>query len=93
MHDHCPSSSFNEVVIGAHLPHNDIWSLPLKLQFTANSLRHCGLDRRDDDGRRRYTGTLKDVGENGIAIEIDEEIFCVRFQEIGVARLAPRIDV
>jgi ribosome maturation factor RimP len=50
-------------------------------------------DRRDDDGRRRYTGTLKDVGENGIAIEIDEKIFCVRFQEIGVARLAPRIDV
>jgi len=50
-------------------------------------------ERPGDDGRRRYAGTLKEVGENGVAIEIDQEIFCIRFHDIGEARLAPRMKV
>jgi ribosome maturation factor RimP len=47
----------------------------------------------DDNGRRRYAGTLRDVGENGVAIEVNEKTFCISFHDIDVARLAPRIEV
>jgi ribosome maturation factor RimP len=40
------------------------------------------------DGRRRYTGTLLTVDEEGIALEVDREHVAVAFDEIGKARLA-----
>lgn len=39
-------------------------------------------------GRRRYTGTLLTVDDEGIALEVDHERVAVRFAEIGKARLA-----
>jgi len=39
-------------------------------------------------GRRRYTGTLLAVDEQGIALEVDREQVAMRFAEIGKARLA-----
>ena len=39
-------------------------------------------------GRRRYTGTLLEVAETGIALEVDRERVAVAFSEIGKARLA-----
>ena len=39
-------------------------------------------------GRRRYTGTLLNVDEAGIALEVDREQVTVSFAEIGKARLA-----
>jgi ribosome maturation factor RimP len=39
-------------------------------------------------GRRRYTGTLLTVDDEGIALEVDRERVAVRFAEIGTARLA-----
>ncbi len=39
-------------------------------------------------GRRRYTGTLLTVDDEGIALEVDREHVAVRFAEIGTARLA-----
>ena len=50
-------------------------------------------EKPDEEGRRRYAGILKDVGENGVAIEVDEKTFCIEYRDIGVARLAPRIEV
>jgi ribosome maturation factor RimP len=41
------------------------------------------------DGRRRYTGTLLSVAENGIALEVDRQHVDLAFSEIGKARLAP----
>ncbi len=41
------------------------------------------------DGRRRYTGTLTSVADEGIALEVDRERVEVPFREIGRARLAP----
>ena len=40
-------------------------------------------------GRRRYTGTLLTVDEDGIALEVDQEHVAMAFKEIGKARLAP----
>jgi ribosome maturation factor RimP len=40
------------------------------------------------DGRRRYTGRLLTVDEEGIALEVDREHVAVAFDEIGKARLA-----
>jgi ribosome maturation factor RimP len=39
-------------------------------------------------GRRRYTGTLLTVDDEGIALEVDRERVAMRFAEIGRARLA-----
>ncbi len=39
-------------------------------------------------GRRRYTGTLVTVDDEGIALEVDREQVQMRFAEIGKARLA-----
>ncbi|HUO20376.1 MAG TPA: ribosome maturation factor RimP [Steroidobacteraceae bacterium] len=39
-------------------------------------------------GRRRYTGQLLAVDEDGIALAVDDERVAVRFAEIGKARLA-----
>jgi ribosome maturation factor RimP len=41
------------------------------------------------DGRRRYTGHLRSVADEGIALEVDRQNVEVRFAEIGKARLAP----
>jgi ribosome maturation factor RimP len=41
------------------------------------------------EGRRRYTGTLRAVAEEGVALEVDREIVNLPFREIGKARLAP----
>jgi len=41
------------------------------------------------EGRRRYTGTLRDVADEGIALEVDRQLVSVPFEEIGKARLAP----
>jgi len=40
-------------------------------------------------GRRRYTGKLTSVADEGIALEVDRERVEVPFREIGRARLAP----
>ena len=40
------------------------------------------------DGRRRYTGTLVQVDDAGIALEVDRARVAVAFSEIGKARLA-----
>lgn len=39
-------------------------------------------------GRRRYTGRLVSVGEDGIELAVDREQVAVGFTEIGKARLA-----
>ncbi|MGB6450444.1 MAG: ribosome maturation factor RimP [Steroidobacteraceae bacterium] len=41
------------------------------------------------EGRRRYTGLLQSVTDEGIALEVDRERVSVPFREIGRARLAP----
>lgn len=41
------------------------------------------------DGRRRYTGTLLSVAEEGVSLEVDRRTINVPFEEIGKARLAP----
>jgi ribosome maturation factor RimP len=41
------------------------------------------------EGRRRYTGTLRTVGEGGVTLEVDQEMVSVPFEDIGKARLAP----
>jgi ribosome maturation factor RimP len=40
------------------------------------------------DGRRRYTGTLTGVDEQGIELEVDEQPVRLRFDEMAKARLA-----
>jgi ribosome maturation factor RimP len=40
------------------------------------------------DGRRRYTGQLLAVDDEGIALEVDRQRVAVSFAEIGKARLA-----
>ncbi len=40
------------------------------------------------DGRRRYTGQLLAVDEDGIALDVDRQRVAVSFAEIGKARLA-----
>ncbi|HTV52673.1 MAG TPA: ribosome maturation factor RimP [Steroidobacteraceae bacterium] len=40
-------------------------------------------------GRRRYTGTLHSVADEGVVLEVDRERVSVPFGEIGRARLAP----
>lgn len=41
------------------------------------------------EGRRRYTGTLKSVSDDGIELEVDRQPVMVPFDEIEKARLAP----
>jgi ribosome maturation factor RimP len=41
------------------------------------------------DGRKRYTGTLLNVADEGIEIEVDRQMVNLPFDEIGKARLAP----
>jgi len=41
------------------------------------------------EGRRRYTGLLRSVADEGVALEVDRQIVEVAFREIGKARLAP----
>jgi ribosome maturation factor RimP len=40
-------------------------------------------------GRRRYTGTLRSVADDGVVLEVDRDSVNVPFREIGRARLAP----
>lgn len=40
-------------------------------------------------GRRRYTGLLRNVADEGVELEVDRQIVEVPFREIGKARLAP----
>jgi ribosome maturation factor RimP len=40
-------------------------------------------------GRRRYTGTLRSVADDGVVLEVDRVSVNVAFREIGSARLAP----
>ena len=40
-------------------------------------------------GRRRYTGTLRSVADDGVVLEVDRDSVNVLFREIGRARLAP----
>jgi ribosome maturation factor RimP len=44
------------------------------------------------DGRRRYTGMLRTVADEGLTLEVDQETVSVPFDEIGRARLAPTGD-
>jgi ribosome maturation factor RimP len=41
------------------------------------------------EGRRRYTGTLAAVEDEGVVLEVDRQNVSVAFREIGRARLAP----
>ena len=41
------------------------------------------------DGRKRYTGMLRQVADAGIEIEVDRQRVSVPFADIGKARLAP----
>jgi len=41
------------------------------------------------EGRRRYTGLLRAVANEGVELEVDREIVEVPFRQIGKARLAP----
>lgn len=41
-------------------------------------------------GRRRYTGRLTAVEDEGITLEVDAESVSVQFGEIGKAKLAPQ---
>jgi len=41
------------------------------------------------DGRRRYTGTLLSVVDEGVVIEVDRQQVELPLAEIGKARLAP----
>ncbi len=41
------------------------------------------------EGRRRYTGLLRSVADEGVELEVDRQIVEVPFREIGKARLAP----
>ena len=41
-------------------------------------------------GRRRYTGRLAAVQEEGITLEVDDQTVGVQFDEIGKAKLAPQ---
>lgn len=40
-------------------------------------------------GRRRFTGTLRNISEGIVEIEVDNEIFDLRFAQIASARLVP----
>jgi len=41
------------------------------------------------EGRRRYTGTLRSVADEGVALEVDRQMVNLPFREIEKARLAP----
>lgn len=41
------------------------------------------------EGRRRYTGVLRTVTDEGIDLEVDQQRVSVPFRELGKARLAP----
>jgi ribosome maturation factor RimP len=41
------------------------------------------------DGRRRFTGTLVSVANEGVELEVDRQKVDLSFAEIGKARLAP----
>lgn len=42
-----------------------------------------------EGGRRRYTGQLTAVQDEGIALEVEDQAVSVQFGEIGKAKLAP----
>ena len=42
-----------------------------------------------EGGRRRYTGRLAGVADEGIALAVDDQTVSVEFREIGKAKLAP----
>jgi ribosome maturation factor RimP len=42
-----------------------------------------------EGGRRRYTGRLAAVEDEGITLEVDDRTVSVQFREIGKAKLAP----
>ena len=44
------------------------------------------------DGRRRWTGQLKSVGDDAIVLEVDGEAVELGLQEIRTARLVPTFD-
>jgi ribosome maturation factor RimP len=45
------------------------------------------------EGRRRFTGVLTSVDDDGFEIEVDGVIHHLRFEEVETARLAPEIKV
>jgi len=64
------------------------------LRKPAHFARFCGERMRVElaaarDGRRRYTGRLLAVGEDGIELEVDGETVAMNFAAIDRARLAP----
>jgi ribosome maturation factor RimP len=69
------------------------------LRTPAHYRRYAGerakieLARPRDDGRRRFTGQLGPVTEDGFALELDGETVQLRFDDVAKARLAPKIEV
>ncbi len=45
------------------------------------------------DGRRRFKGTLKRAGEEGVVVEIDGLEYEVALDNIEKARLSPKIEI
>jgi ribosome maturation factor RimP len=43
-----------------------------------------------EGGRRRFTGRLAAVQDEGITLEVDDRAISVQFREIGKAKLAPQ---
>ncbi len=41
------------------------------------------------DGRRRFTGDMTRVDDDGIELNVDESVVTVRYAEVGKTRLAP----
>jgi ribosome maturation factor RimP len=70
-----------------------------KLRTQAHFEKYVGqrikIERKspDESGRKRYAGVLMKVGEDGVAVEVDDTTYLVSFHDIDSARLAPKIEV
>jgi ribosome maturation factor RimP len=51
------------------------------------------LARPQADGRRRFTGLLGAATDEGFALELDGETVQFRYEDVALARLAPKIKV
>jgi ribosome maturation factor RimP len=62
------------------------------LRFVGERIK-VQLQRPREDGRRRFTGVLTEVDEEGFSVEVDGEGHYLRFNDVETARLAPEIKV
>ncbi len=70
-----------------------------RLRKPADFVRFCGERTKVElavpnvEGRRRFTGVLTSVEDDGFSIEVDGVTHRLRFEEVETARLAPEIKV